>query len=64
MSNFNGTLSHEQRDYLRINGLSDKKIKKIEFFLEKYKEGLTDYIDLVGDNLLPGPFFFHNLKLK
>lgn len=62
MSNFNGTLSHEQRDYLRINGLSDKKIKKIEFFLEKYKEGLTDYIDLVGDNLLPGPFFFHNLK--
>lgn len=62
MNNFKGSLSQEQLNYLRSHGLSEKKIKKIEFFLEKYKEGLTDYVDLVGDDLLPGPFFFHNLK--
>ena len=62
MGSFNGALSQEQLDYLKCHGLSDNKIKKIESLLQKHKDGLTDYVDLVGDDLLPGPFFFHNLK--
>ena len=62
MSNFNGELTKEQLDYLKSHGLSDRKIEKIQSILSEHKEGLTDYVDLVGDDLLPGPFFFHNLK--
>ena len=62
MSNFNGTLSAEQLNYLKTHGLSNKKIEKIQSFLNEHKEGLTDYVDLVGDDLIPGPFFFYNMK--
>ncbi len=62
MSNFDGSLTNEQINYLRSHGLSDKKINKIESLLKKHKEGLTDYVDLVGDDLMPGPFFFNNLE--
>ena len=62
MSSFDGKLSKEQIDYLRTHGLSEKKIELIKKYLEEHKDGLTDYVDLVGDDLLPGPFFFHNLK--
>ena len=62
MEKFDGKLSSEQLAYLKSHGIDDKKIKKIESFLTEHKDGLTDYVDLVGDDLLPGPFFFHNLK--
>ena len=61
-NDFNGKLTNEQKEYLVEYGISSKKIEKIEKFLGMHKEGLTDYVDLVGDDLLPGPFFFHNLK--
>ena len=59
---FDGKLKKEQYKTLIENGLSSKKIKKIEYFLNKHKEGLTYYIDLVGDDLIPGSFFFYNMK--
>ena len=62
MSDFNGQLTVEQYDYLKSHGLSGKKIQKIEELLSKHKEGLTNYVDLVGDDLMPGPFFFYNMK--
>ena len=62
MSNFDGTLSEEQHDYLENHGLSKKNIEKINLFLQKHKEGLTNYVDLVGDDLMPGPLFFHNME--
>ena len=62
MCAFDGRLSESQRRYLQEHGISEKKIKKIEFYLTRHKEGLTDYVDLVGDDLLPGSFFFFNLK--
>ena len=62
MNVFDGTLSSEQYEYLKSNGVSNKKIEQIESFLYQHKEGLTDYVDLVGDDLIPGKFFFYNLK--
>ena len=62
MKDFNGKLTEEQKQYLINHGLSDKKLKKIENYLEEHKEGLTDYVDLVGDDLMPGKLFFHNMK--
>ncbi len=55
-------LSEAQIIYLKEHGLSDSKINKIIQYLENHKDGLTDYVDLVGDDLLPGPLFFHNMK--
>ena len=62
MEKFNGKLTKEQLDYLRNNNISEKTIKKIEYYLDKYKDGLTDYVDLVGDDLKPGSFLLFNLK--
>lgn len=62
MCKFNGALSEQQIEYLKNHGLSDKKIGIIQSFLKEHREGLTDYVDLVGDDLLPGPFFFYSMK--
>ena len=59
---FSGKLSNEQLVYLKEHGLSDKRIERIQSLLSEYKEGITDYVDLVGDDLLPGAFFLHNMK--
>lgn len=59
---FDGKLKPEQYDALIEGGLSQKKIRKIELLLNEHKEGLTDYVDLVGDDLMPGPLFFHNME--
>ena len=62
MEKFDGTLKKEQIEYLKSHGLSEKKINKIEELLKKHKEGLTDYVDLVGDDLMPSTLFFHNME--
>lgn len=62
MKDFKGELSQEQLDYLIGHGVSPKKIQQIQNLLKEHKEGLTDYVDLVGDDLVPGTFFFHNVK--
>ena len=62
MQTFDGRLTDDQLDYLQEHGISKNKIRKIEHYLKEHKEGLTDYVDLVGDDLIPGSLFLHNLK--
>lgn len=59
---FNGKLTQEELAELRKRLVSEKEIRKIEYYLTKYKEYLSSYRDLVGDNLKPDKFFFFNLK--
>ena len=54
---FDGKFQKEELEELRKALISEKDIQKIEFYLEKYKDYLTGYRDLVGDNLVP------NMKL-
>ena len=62
MDQFDGKLTAEQKDYLIRHKVSDKKIRLIEYYLDTYKDGLTDYVDLVGEELKPGSMFFFNMK--
>lgn len=48
---------------LKENGFSDEEIKLIGSYYSKYSNVLTEYKDIVGDNLIPSKkFFLHNLK--
>lgn len=61
-NNFNGKLTPEQLQILKEKLVNEKEIRKIEEFLTKYKDHLSDYTDLVGDNLVPGKFFYFNMQ--
>ena len=58
---FNGSLTETEIAFLKEHGVSDFQIKLINKLLFKHKDGLTGYVDLVGDDLMPGPWFFHNM---
>ena len=59
---FDGKLSSEELTELKEKLTNEKEIRKIEYYLEKYKSHLSGYRDLVGDNLVPDKFFLFNLK--
>lgn len=59
---FDGKLKKEELQKLRENLVSEKDIRQIEYYLEKYKHVLSGYRDLVGDNLIPDKLFLFNLK--
>lgn len=61
-NSFDGKLTTEQLKELRARLVSEKQIRKIEEYLMKYKDHLSDYTDLVGDDLVPGKFFNFNMK--
>ena len=61
-NDFNGKLTAEELKELRKKLGNEKEIRKIEYYLEKYKDHLSEYRDLVGDNLVPDKFFLFNLK--
>ena len=59
---FDGKLSKEELNELREKLVSEKKIRKIEHYLTRYKEHLSGYKDLVGDDLVFDNLFLFNLK--
>lgn len=70
-NSFDGKLKKEELEKLKIalsnekNSTSkkvDKKITKIEELLEKYKDHLTGFSDLVGDTGIPSNMFYFNMK--
>lgn len=61
--NFDGKLTAEQLQYLIEHSVDKKQIRTIEHYLTKYRSTLTDYRDLVGDNLVPDKMFYLNMKL-
>lgn len=60
--NFDGKLTQEELNRLREALISEKQIREIEKFLEEYKECLTGFDDLVGDDKIPSKLFFFNMK--
>ena len=58
---FDGKMTQDEYDRLVAGGLSVKEIEKIKTYLEKYKNNLTCFRDLVGDRQIPGKLFFHNM---
>ena len=54
---WDGELSNEELDILRST-FSDANIKLILDFFKNYKDGLKEYRDVVGDNLVPDKVFF------
>lgn len=71
---FNGKLTKEELQSLREQLVSEKKIRRIEYYLGKYKDTLTSYQDIAGNHDIndgieeefvvnaPGPMFFYNMK--
>lgn len=68
---FDGKLKKEELILLKESLIMQKnstpekvnnKIKKIEVLLEKYKEHLTGFKDLVGDTGIPSNMFYFNIK--
>lgn len=57
---YNGELKNEELQALINANFSQKEINKIKGYLEKYKDSLSGYKDLVGDTLVPNKklFFF------
>lgn len=59
---FNGKLTEEELERLKIAGINSKQISEIEVFLDKYKSVLNGFSDIVGDDLIPTKQFFFNMK--
>ncbi len=59
---FDGKLTAEELKILRENLVNEKQIQNIEHYLNKYKEYLCGFSDLVGDYGLPTKDFFKNIK--
>lgn len=60
---FNGKLTEEELTNLKKAGITDRQIYKIEEFMNKYKNVLSGFSDLVGDDLVPqNKLFFFNIK--
>lgn len=59
---FNGKLTQEELKRLQNSLMNEKQIREIETFLEKNKDCLTGFCDLVGDDLVPTKQFFFNIK--
>lgn len=62
MENFNGKLTEEELQRLRDNSFTEKQILEICNYVEKYKEYLSGFSDLVGDDLIPSNMFYFNIK--
>lgn len=60
--NFDGRLTAEELTQLRGAAISEKEIRKIELFLNKFKGSITSFHDLVGDDDIPCKQFFFNSK--
>lgn len=59
---FDGKLTDEELKKLNEANVSEKDIEKINKILFKYRDHLTGYQDLVGDDIVPGKWFFFNLE--
>lgn len=59
---FDGKLKEEEIQLLRDCSYTDKDILKIQYYVDKYKEHLTGFIDLVGDRAKPTKQLLFNLK--
>lgn len=59
---FNGKLTPEETLYLMQHGVTTSQIMEIEQFLEKYKDALTGFTDVVGDDKIPTEQFYFNVK--
>ncbi len=62
IKDFDGKLTAEELKRLREALVSEKEIRKIEDFLEKYKSQLSGFVDIVGDDFIPSKLFPFNMK--
>lgn len=59
---FDGKLTEEELQRLRDADFSEKQIQIICDFVEEYKEYLSGFSDLVGDDLVPSNMFCFNIE--
>lgn len=59
---FDGKLTTEEILKLMQAGVTTTEIMQIEEFLTKYKDSLTSFIDVVGDDFIPTKQFYFNIK--
>lgn len=64
INEFDGKLTETEIELLRESNLSEKQIKQIDDFLNQYKNVLSGFSDLVGDEKVPinNKQFLFNLK--
>ena len=62
MEKFDGKLTEEELLRLRDASFTEKQICKICNFVEEYKDYLSGFSDLVGDDLVPSNLFCFNIK--
>ncbi|MGM9834520.1 MAG: hypothetical protein ACI31M_01915 [Bacilli bacterium] len=59
---FDGNLTEKELCNLIEAGFSEKEINFIKENIYKYREHLTGFVDLIGDNPAPSKLFLHNIK--
>lgn len=59
---FDGSLTKEELTNLKEAGFSVKEIEFIKESVYKYKDYLSGFVDLIGDNPAPSKMFLHNIK--
>lgn len=62
MEKFDGKLTEQELLRLRDASFTKKQIRTICDFVEKYKDYLSSFSDLVGDDLVPSNLFCFNIK--
>jgi len=55
---FDGNLTNEEKNLLHISGFNEDEILLINNYLNRYKDSLSGYKDLVGDSLVPDKKMF------
>lgn len=59
---FDGKLKKEEIQLLRECSYTDEEIKQVQYYVYKYREYLTGFIDLIGDKAKPTKQLLFNLK--